>query len=62
MLRHLRRWSQVELAKHAGVSRETVSRVERGWRPNLTTAQALVGALGCPLDTIFPVDVEDGDA
>lgn len=54
-LEHLRRsrgLQQRELAALSGVSRDTISRIERGYAPSLATANALVRALGADL-TIF---------
>lgn len=40
-----RGWSQTQLAKKAGVSRPTVSRVELGEEPSMRTARQLADAL-----------------
>ena len=51
-LRRRRRWRQVDLAGHAGVSRTAISRIERG-RADRLTAQTLgrvADALGARLD------------
>src|SRR5215207_1858215 len=47
-------FSQAELAEVAGLSRETISRLERGETPQLATAHAIAGALGAPIAAIFP--------
>lgn len=47
-------WRQVDLAATAGVTRETVCRIERGHeRPQLETAQALARALGHNVEDLF---------
>lgn len=45
---------QTDLAKLAGVSRETVSRIETGDPPRMTTAHALASVLDEPVDRLFP--------
>jgi transcriptional regulator with XRE-family HTH domain len=56
--RFLLRLSQSELADRAGLSRETVSRLERGERPRLDTARALSHALGVDVAILFPESEE----
>jgi transcriptional regulator with XRE-family HTH domain len=41
-----RDWTQIELAEHAGVSRPTVARVERGDDISTATLAKVAGALG----------------
>jgi putative transcriptional regulator len=53
-----RGYSQAQLADLAGLSRETISRLEQGATPNLATAQALASALGAPIAAIFPIEDE----
>ena len=48
--------SQTDLANRAGVSRETVSHVERGALPKLSTARAISHALDADVDSLFPED------
>jgi DNA-binding XRE family transcriptional regulator len=48
-------FTQAELADVAGLSRETISRLEQGATPQLTTAHAIATALGAPLTAIFPI-------
>ena len=50
--------SQAELAEVAGLSRETISRLEQGATPQLATAHAIATALGAPLTAIFPIQDE----
>jgi transcriptional regulator with XRE-family HTH domain len=45
-LREARGWTQAELARRAGVSRDAVLRVERGRAPVADTARKLAAALG----------------
>ena len=48
--REARGWSQDRLALEAGLSKDGVSRIERGYRsPRLDTLEAIAGALGLPL-------------
>lgn len=52
-LRQSRKLTQAVLAERAGVTDETVSRVERGaFEPALSTAIALARALDTPLDAL----------
>ncbi len=54
--------TQGQLADRAEVARETISRLERGATPQLTTAQSIASALGLPVDAIFPKDDDEGAA
>ncbi len=45
--------SQAELARHAGISTDAVSRIERGSPPALTTLIAIADALGVELLDLF---------
>ena len=58
LLRFVRGLSQSELAAHAGLCRETISRLERGEVPRLDTARAVAAALGVDLALLFPENVE----
>lgn len=58
LLRFVANLSQAELAARAGLSRETVSRLERGERPRLDTARAVSRALGVDVATLFPENEE----
>ena len=52
-LREERRWEQVELARHAGVDKGTISRIEAGKRGmTLKTLQSLAAALGVPVEQL----------
>jgi len=53
----MRGWTQGDLAAAAGVSRETVSNVERGaTQPAEETMQAIAAALELPVELAFPED------
>ncbi len=56
--RFILRLSQADLASRAGLSRDTVSRLERGELPRLNTARALSGVLGLSVDALFPTNEE----
>jgi transcriptional regulator with XRE-family HTH domain len=47
---------QRDLAERAGISRATVIGLEAGAHPRLTTAQAIAGVLGVPVEELFPDD------
>jgi putative transcriptional regulator len=51
-------FSQAELAELAGLSRETISRLEQGATPHLATAHAIATALGAPVTVLFPIEDE----
>ena len=59
VLRYSRGLTQAQLAERAHISRETVSRLERGATPHLKTARTIAATLGFPVDVIFPQD--DGE-
>jgi putative transcriptional regulator len=47
-------WSQEELAKRVGVSRQTIVAIEKGrYDPRLTLAFRLAEAFGCRVDDLF---------
>ncbi len=55
LFRHLRRWTQAELAERAGLTQETISRLERGLeRPRTSTRARLAEALGFDAEVVFP--------
>ncbi len=55
LFRHGRRWTQGDLARRAGLTQETVSRLERGLeRPRASTRARLAEALGQPEQLLFP--------
>lgn len=54
--RRARGLSQRDLARLAGVSRETISLIERGELPRVRTAHAIARALGEALDVLLPVN------
>jgi transcriptional regulator with XRE-family HTH domain len=61
LLRFVRQLSQAELGERAGISRDTISRLERGELPRLATARALSRALGVEVADLFPEN-EEGHA
>lgn len=53
-LRQRKRWSQEKLAEEAGVSKDAVSRIERGDRePRIDTLEQIAEALGTNLSRLF---------
>jgi transcriptional regulator with XRE-family HTH domain len=60
LCRLFRGFTQADLADRAKVSRETISRLERGGRPQLRNAQAIAAALDFDLDLVFPALDGDG--
>ncbi|WP_380163508.1 helix-turn-helix transcriptional regulator [Jannaschia sp. R86511] len=56
-LRGERGWTQAELARRAGVSRQTVNAIETGrFDPSLPVAFRLSRLLGLPLEELFDYD------
>ena len=53
-----RGWRQADLARIAGLHRETVSRAETGEPPTLKTARALAHVFGVEVEQLFPADDE----
>jgi transcriptional regulator with XRE-family HTH domain len=52
--RHKKGWSQEELSFEAGLSRNTIGRLERGeYIPPLPVLNAIEKALGIPEDSLF---------
>lgn len=52
-IRLRRGFTQLDLAYQAGITPQTVSRLENGWQaPNLDTCQRIAHALGVPLSDI----------
>lgn len=59
VLRAERDWSQAELAKRLGVSRQTVNAIERGkYDPSLPLAFKMSRVLGQPIESMFYPDEE----
>lgn len=53
--RMARGWSQIDLARRADVTNNTVSRIERGEvQPSLRTMRALADVFGCQIPALFP--------
>lgn len=62
-MRQLHRLKQRELADRAGVTRETISRLESGLQvPKHETALRLAAALGCSAESLFPLEKDRGQA
>ena len=58
-LRRARRWSQEKLAEKAGLSRDAISRIERGDRePRLETLKLIAEALGLKLSKMLDFDAQ----
>lgn len=54
VLRCAKGWSQEQLAKNLGVSRQAVNAIERGKHdPSLTLAFAIAGVFKKPIEEIF---------
>lgn len=62
LLRAERSWSQAELARRLGVSRQTVNAIETGkYDPSLPLAFAMARLFGLPIEAIFdPGPAADG--
>ena len=57
-----RRWSQAELARALGVSRQTVIAIENDrYDPSLPLAFRISAVLGAPIEEIFRPDEGEGD-
>ena len=54
MARHLRGWTQAELAAKASLTAQSVWRIEGGAMPQADTLAALAAALDVPADTLLP--------
>lgn len=53
-------WSQTEFAKRAGISRQTVSLIERNeYMPSLLIAMKIARAFNEPLEEIFIFEEEE---
>jgi putative transcriptional regulator len=53
-LRHARSWTQADLARHVGVSRQTINSIETGrFEPSLSLALKLAALFGAPVEDIF---------
>ncbi|MBV9847367.1 MAG: helix-turn-helix transcriptional regulator [Kutzneria sp.] len=56
-LRAERRWTQEELGKRLGVSRQTVISIEKGkYDPSLPLAFGIAGVFGCRIEDVFIPD------
>jgi putative transcriptional regulator len=58
-LRTARGWTQEELAKAVGVSRQSINSIERDrYVPSLPLALTFAKVFGCPTDDIFTLESE----
>lgn len=63
VLRAMREWSQAELAKHLGVSRQTVNSIETGkYDPTLPLAFKMARVFDCSIEEIFKPETEGQNA
>ncbi len=63
VLRAEKRWSQAELAKRLGVSRQTINAIENGkYDPSLPLAFALARAFSLKIEEIFSDEVSEDEA
>ena len=59
-LRADRRWTQADLARHLGVSRQTVISLEKGrYDPSLPLAFRIARLFACPIEAVFQPDGAD---
>jgi putative transcriptional regulator len=57
-LRAARGWTQEELARAVGVSRQSINSIERDrYVPSLELALTFAQVFGCPIDEIFRLEV-----
>ncbi|MFZ0817895.1 MAG: helix-turn-helix transcriptional regulator [Candidatus Sulfotelmatobacter sp.] len=58
-LRNARGWTQEQLAKAVGVSRQSINSIERDrYVPSLMLALTFARVFGCPTDEIFTLEGE----
>jgi putative transcriptional regulator len=58
-LRSARGWTQEQLAKAVGVSRQSINSIERDrYVPSLLLALTFARVFGCPTDQIFTLESE----
>jgi len=63
VLRAEKRWSQAELAKRLGVSRQTINAIENGkYDPSLPLAFALARAFSMQIEDIFSDEVNENES
>ncbi|WJY27238.1 MULTISPECIES: helix-turn-helix transcriptional regulator [Sporosarcina] len=61
-LRARRSLTQIELAKQAGVTRQTIGFIEKGeFSPSITLSLRLAKALECDINEIFWLEGEEDD-
>lgn len=60
--RRARGWSQSDLARRAGLARNTVATIERGHRGiDLSTARTIARCFALPTAILFPLDEDDDE-
>jgi putative transcriptional regulator len=58
-LRRQRGWTQEELARKAGVTRQSIISIEKNrYVPSLPVALMFSRIFGCPTDEIFKLEIE----
>ena len=54
--------NQFEMGRMVGVSRQTISQIERGdYSPSVTLALKLAGVFGVPVERLIRYEEEDGE-
>ena len=53
-----RGWNRVQLAAKAGVTAQSISRIEKGENAGPATAKKISDALGIPVDELFTIDAK----
>jgi len=57
LLRNAQSWTQADLARHVGVSRQTINSIETGrFEPSLSLALKLAALFGVRVEDIFALD------
>lgn len=60
-LRKSKSFSQVELAKKANITQTTLSKIEKGQRPNDETLGSVANALNVPISLLLIMSIEKAD-
>jgi putative transcriptional regulator len=62
-LRIAREWTQEQLAKAVGVSRQSINSIERArYVPSLLLALTFARVFECPIDQIFTLEAKNEDS
>lgn len=51
-------WNRVQLATEAGVTAQSISRIEKGENAGPATAKKISDALGIPVDALFTIETK----